>query len=126
MSKSDAPTVEFLEAYGEAWNDHDADRIMAAMTDDCIFETGGGESPWGDRHEGAADVQARVEEVWRDIPDVSFDDARHFVSGDRGCSEWILRGTRTDGKTVEVAGCDLFTFRDGKILVKSSFLKNRR
>jgi hypothetical protein len=27
---------------------------------------------------------------------------------------------------VEVAGCDLFTFRDGKILIKSSFLKNRR
>lgn len=57
---------------------------------------------------------------------MSFDEARHFVSGDRGCSEWILRGTRTDGKKVEVAGCDLFTFRGGKILVKSSFLKNRR
>jgi len=96
------------------------------MSDDCIFETGGGESPWGDRHEGAVDVRARVQEVWRDIADVSFDDARHFVSGDRGCSEWILRGTRTDGATVEVAGCDLFTFRDGKIQVKCSFLKNRR
>ena len=126
MSKSDAPTIEFLEAYGEAWNDHDADRIMAAMTDDCAFETGGGEAAWGDRYEGAAAVRARVEQVWRDIPDVSFDEARHFVSGDRGCSEWVLRGTRTDGKKVEVAGCDLFTFRDGKILVKSSFLKSRR
>lgn len=126
MTNSKTPTIEFLEAFGEAWNDHDADRIMAAMTDDCIFETGGGESAWGDRHEGAVAVRARVEQVWREIPDVSFDEARHFISGDRGCSEWILRGTRTDGTAVEVAGCDLFTFRDGKILVKSSFLKNRR
>lgn len=126
MSESNSPTIEFLEAFGDAWNDHDADRIMAAMTDDCIFETGAGESAWGDRYEGAVAVRARVEEVWRDIPDVSFDEARHFISGDRGCSEWILRGTRTDGTAVEVAGCDLFTFRDGKILVKCSFLKNRR
>ena len=126
MSDSDTPTVAFLEAYGDAWNDHDADRIMAAMTEDCVFETGGGAAPWGTRFEGAAAVRARFEEVWRDIPDVRFDDARHFVSGDRGCSEWTLRGTTTDGKTVEVAGCDLFTFRGGKILIKSSYLKNRR
>ena len=34
-----------------------ADRIMAAMTDDCVFETGGGEAAWGDRYEGAAAVR---------------------------------------------------------------------
>lgn len=61
MPKSGALPVEFLEAYGEAWNDHDPDWIMAALTEDCIFETGGGESAWGDRHEGADAVRARVE-----------------------------------------------------------------
>ncbi len=126
MSDADTPTVALLETYGEAWNDHDVDRIMAFMTDDCVFQTGGGKAPWGTRHEGAAEVRARFEEVWRDIPDVRFDDARHFVSGDRGCSEWTLRGTRTDGKAVEIAGCDLFTFRGGKIWIKNSYLKYRR
>lgn len=126
MSSPDTPTIAFLEAYGDAWNAHDVDRIMAAMTEDCIFETGGGSEPWGTRYQGAAVVRARFEEVWGEIPDVRFDDARHFVSGDRGCSEWILRGTRTDGKGVDVAGCDLFTFRGGKIWIKSSFLKIRR
>lgn len=126
MSDADTPTVALLESYGKAWNDHDIDRIMAAMTDDCVFVTGGGTSPWGTRHEGAADVRARCEEVWREIPDVRFDDARHFVSGDRGCSEWTLRGTRTDSTAVEIAGCDLFTFRGGKIWIKDSYLKIRR
>ena len=126
MPSPDTPTVAFLEAYGDAWNAHDVDRIMAAMTEDCIFETGGGSEPWGARYQGAAVVRARFEEVWGEISDVRFDDARHFIGGDRGCSEWILRGTRTDGKSVDVAGCDLFTFRGGKIWIKSSFLKVRR
>jgi len=126
MSDADTPTVALLESYGDAWNNHDADRIMAAMTEDCVFLTGGGAAPWGTRHEGAAEVRARFEEVWRDIPDVRFDDARHFVSGDRGCSEWMLRGTRPDGTAVEIAGCDLFTFRGTKIRIKDSYLKVRR
>jgi hypothetical protein len=40
-------------------------------------------------------------------------------------SEWIFTGTRRDGTRVEVRGCDLFTFRDGKIAVKNSYRKNR-
>lgn len=52
-------------------------------------------------------------------------DARHFVCGDRGVSEWTFTGTRQDGTKVEVHGCDLFTFRDGKISVKNSYRKNR-
>lgn len=34
-------------------------------------------------------------------------------------------GTTAEGKTVEVDGCDLFTFTGGKIARKSSFFKTR-
>jgi ketosteroid isomerase-like protein len=47
------------------------------------------------------------------------------VSGDRGLSEWLVTGTASDGRKVEVNGCDLFTFRGGKIALKSSFFENR-
>ena len=50
----------------------------------------------------------------------------HFVDGDRGASEWTLSGTTTDGQRIEVRGCDLWTFRDGKIVKKDSFWKIRR
>ena len=33
--------------------------------------------------------------------------------------------TGKDGKAIEVRGCDIFTFRDGKIAVKNSFRKTR-
>jgi ketosteroid isomerase-like protein len=58
------------------------------------------------------------------FPDARFGDARHFVAGERGLSEWRFTGTR-DGVKVEVDGCDVFTFRNGKIAVKSSYFKQR-
>jgi ketosteroid isomerase-like protein len=63
--------------------------------------------------------------VWATFPDAHWGHARHFVSGDRGVSEWTFSGTRADGSRVEVHGCDLFTFRDGKIALKNSYRKNR-
>jgi ketosteroid isomerase-like protein len=40
-----------------------------------------------------------------------------------GRSEWTLRGTRRTGETIEVRGCDLLEFVDGKISRKDSFWK---
>jgi len=45
--------------------------------------------------------------------------------GDRGVTEWIFTGTTADGKKVEVTGCDVFTFRNGKIAVEESYFENR-
>jgi len=119
-------TLEDLENYATAWNAHDIDAIMAYMTDDCIFEPGGGPERYGTRFEGFETVKARFIEVWTELPDVQFENGKHFLQGDRGCSEWTLTATRPDGGKLEIDGCDLFTFVDGKIRVKASYLKNRK
>jgi ketosteroid isomerase-like protein len=98
---------------------------MAFMTDDCVFEASGGAEICGERHVGRDAVRAAYAEVWSTFPDAQWSNARHFVSGVRGVSEWTFTGTRTDGSRVEVNGCDLFTFREGKIAVKNSYRKNR-
>jgi steroid delta-isomerase-like uncharacterized protein len=118
-------TVEFLEAFADAWNRHDVDDLMSFMTEDCIFESSAGESARGTRYEGAEAVRKGYSKAWKDFPDAQWSDAHHFVQGDRGVSEWIFTGTNADGKRSEVAGCDIFRFRDGKILVKNSYRKNR-
>jgi len=38
-------------------------------------------------------------------------------------SEWTIRGTRSSGEPIEVRGCDLFEFTDGRISRKDSFWK---
>jgi ketosteroid isomerase-like protein len=40
-------------------------------------------------------------------------------------SEWTLTGTLSDGRRLEVNGCDFLTVRDGKILKKNSYRKQR-
>src|SRR5437667_6069767 len=119
-------TIEQLEAFFDhGWNGHAVEVLMTFMSDDCVFEAAAGRDACGTRHAGRARVREAFARVFASFPDVRFDDARHFVSGDRGLSEWIFRGTSADGKKVEVNGCDVFTFRGGKIAVKSSYLKNR-
>ena len=118
--------LEDLERFADAWNRHDIDTLMSYMTEDCAFFLGSGESASGDRFEGYAAVKEAFEQVWKDLPDVSFRNARHFLSGDRGCSEWTLVATHPNGSKIELDGCDLFTFVGDKIKIKNSYLKNRK
>ena len=126
MSIAVAPdvTVQMLERFGDAWNRHDVDAIMSFMDADCAFETTAGPEPCGKRYEGRERVRAAFERVFAMFPDARFGDARHFVAGDRGLSEWRFTGTR-EGVKIDVDGCDVFTFRNGRIAVKSSYFKQR-
>ena len=110
--------------FDEGWNRHDVDRLMAFMAEDCVFESTAGPEACGTRHTGRERVRQAFARVFEVFPDARFGQARHFVAGDRGVSEWRFTGTR-DGVKVEVDGCDVFTFRDGKIAVKSSYFKQR-
>jgi len=119
-------TIDELEAFfRDGWNRHDLDALMTFMSEDCVFESATGPDVCGTRHTGRERVREAFARVFTAFPDARFDAARHFVAGHRGVSEWIFRGTTADGKKVEVDGCDVFTFHDDKIAVKSSYFKNR-
>ncbi len=126
MSSSSKPvTVEVLQQFADAWNRHDVDALMGFMSEDCVFEASAGPDVAGTRCVGREAVRAGFAEVFVTYPDAQWSGARHIVCGDRGVSEWTFTGSRADGSRVEVHGCDLFTFRDGKIAVKDSYRKNR-
>ena len=118
-------TIKDLEAFGDGWNRHDVDYLMTFMSDDCVFETSGGPERCGKRYRGREQVREAFAGVFKRFPDAHFGEARHFVAGDRGVSEWIFTGTTADGRKLDIDGCDIFTFDKGKIAVKSSYFKNR-
>ena len=117
--------VSMLRAFLDAFNRHDLDEIMSYFSDDCIFDMPRGPSPFGTRYQGKTGVRGGLATRFTGIPNVHYGDDRHFVSssGDRGASEWLLTGTTTTGQKIEVRGCDLFEFKDGKIRVKDSYWK---
>lgn len=118
----------FVEHFMEVWNAHDLDGIMALMTDDCLFEASFGLEPWGARYRGAAEVRAGIGKNFRNIPDIRWDELRHFVCADHAPGhavvEWVTTGTPRGGKRFEVHGCDILTLRDGRIAAKRSYRKS--
>jgi ketosteroid isomerase-like protein len=117
--------VRALQAIAAAFDAHDLDAIMAHFADDAVFEGPRGSESWGTRFVGAAAVRQAFGARFEHIPDIRYQDDDHFVDGDRGASEWTLSGTTIEGEHVEVRGCDLWTFRDGKVTKKDSFWKIR-
>ena len=116
-------TTPSLQGLLDAFNAHDVDAIMSFFTDDCVFDMPRGPAPGGLRLTGPEEVRAGIQSRFDGIPDIHYGDDRHWTSGDRGVSEWTIRGTQATGENIEVRGCDLFEFSDGKISRKDSYWK---
>ena len=112
-----------LEAFLAAFNAHDVDAIMSFFTEDCVFDTPRGPATAGNRPVGKAAVRKGFQARSEGTPDIEYPDERQFACGDRGGSEWTIRGTQATGEPIEVRGCDLFELRDGRSSRKDSFWK---
>ena len=117
--------TKMLIDFNKAWNDHDVDALMSFMTDDCVFHTVGGPDVLGTTHRGREAVRKAFESAWINVPDAQWSDGEHFVVGDHGVSECTFSGTDKEGNRIEARMVDIFTLRDGKIVVKNAFRKNR-
>jgi ketosteroid isomerase-like protein len=122
-TEAEPVTIATLERLLDAFNAHDLDAIMSFFADDCVLELPRGPEPWGRRLEGREQVRDGLASRFAGIPDVHYGDARHWLAGDRGCSQWLLTGTTTQGERIAVRGCDLFAFRDGEVVRKDSYWK---
>jgi steroid delta-isomerase-like uncharacterized protein len=118
-----AITADRLSEFLEAWNAHDANRIVSLMTDDCSFHASAGPEFLGRSAVGREAVREAVEEFFRRFPDVRFVDVDSFIAGDRGAAEWTMVWTGADENERRLRGCDLFEFNDGLIRTKNAFRK---
>lgn len=114
-------TLETVNKFNEAFNNHDVDKIMSLMTEDCIFENTR-PSPDGERFEGQASVRKVWEEMFIRSPKAKFDTEEIFAFGDRCIVRWIYHWIK-EGKEGHVRGVDIIRVRDGKIAEKFSYVK---
>jgi ketosteroid isomerase-like protein len=117
---------ELLLALFVAFNRHDLDTAMSFFADDCEYLTPRGRRPWGRRVSGKEDVRIALERQFGRYQQARYVDLEHWLIGDRAISTWSIVGTTADGEPAEVWGCDLWTFRGGKISDRNSFLKFSR
>ena len=120
---SEARNLQSLERMSDGFNRRDVAAILAEFAEDAVFETSQGPEPWGERYRGRAAIRASIEGVFRTLPDIQFRDARRWVCGHRGVAEWTCTATTPKGRALVVRGCDLFEFRDGKVVRKDTYFK---
>jgi ketosteroid isomerase-like protein len=113
----DEATRSAVDAFNEAFNQHDVDGVMRAMTDDCIFESTG-PSPDGTRFEGQAAVRAIWQDFFSGSPTAHFEAEEVIVMGDRCVVRWLYTW---DGG--HVRGVDIIRVRDGKVAEKLAYVK---
>lgn len=117
-----AATLAAVDRFNAAFNRHDVDAVMAAMTDDCVFENTM-PPPDGERVEGQAAVRAVWEAFFRASPHARFEVEERFAAGDRCTIRWRYTWGDADGDAGHVRGVDLFRVRDGKVAEKLSYVK---
>lgn len=114
-------TLAAVEKFNSAFNRHDVDAVMNAMTEDCVFENTNPQ-PDGTRLEGANAVRAFWVKFFAANPDAFFEAEEIFATGDRCVVRWIYRKTK-EGKPWHLRGVDIFKVTNGKVAEKLAYVK---
>lgn len=117
-----AATLDVVRRFNEAFGHHDANGVMALMTEDCVFENTC-PPPDGERHVGQAAVRRFWERFFRETPSAAFETEEIFAAGSRCVARWVYRWRNADGSPGHVRGVDVFRVRDGRVAEKLSYVK---
>ena len=121
LDATSAATLAAVQRFNDAFNRHDVDAIMAAMTDDCVFENTR-PAPDGERLVGQDAVRAAWQALFARSPKARFETEEAFAAGDRCVVRWVYHYER-EGRAGHVRGVDVFRVRDGRVAEKLSYVK---
>jgi steroid delta-isomerase-like uncharacterized protein len=111
--------LDLAQQYFDAWNEHDADRIVSVFT-----ETGTYTDPTTNGPLRGAEIGANAARLWSSFPDLRFEIVSAAETSDGMiAAEWMMLGTNNGpifglpptGKQIELPGADFVTVRDDKI-----------
>jgi ketosteroid isomerase-like protein len=119
---SESELAAIIIRYNDAFNRRDVGAIMAAMTDDCVFENTY-PPPDGERFEGQDAVGGFWERFFAAASQVTFEIEEIVACGDHVTSRWRYHWVGADGTAGYIRGVDIFRLREGKIAEKLSYVK---
>jgi steroid delta-isomerase-like uncharacterized protein len=117
-----------IDAYNDAWNAHDVQRIAAMHAPDMVFEN----HTAGERAEGEQALQ-HIASIFESWPDIEFKTRRLYVREDLVVQEWTATATHIkplsrgdivaepSGRRIEWDGMDVIPFEDGKVKRKDVY-----
>jgi taurine dehydrogenase small subunit len=122
-ANADIATPELMKSISAAFNSRDVDRIVACFTDDATFWLARGPEPVGRTLKGKETIRKTLADRFKVIPDMRWDHKEYIYAGNRAISVWTVKGKGADGEDLNYQGCDIYTFRGGKISAKDTYWK---
>ena len=123
MASADVDRV--FDQWATAWASHDAEKVVALFTDDCMFE----DVTFELIVRGKEQLRGIISAVFTAIPDVTFDVTGRVAGREGAAIEWMMSGTHegdlpglpATGKRFAVRGTTILELREGKISRESDY-----
>ena len=124
MTDSERRNLAVITEVCDAYNRHDVEGIVRHFAEDSSWLLSRGVPPEGGRARGLDEIRAMAHRRFRTIPDMYWHIRSHWVGGNRGCSEWTVTGTESNGNKINWLGCDIWELDDdGKVVTKDTYWK---
>ena len=119
-------TMELVDAISEAFNANDIDAVMSFFAEDAIFDHAVGPEVHGVRFEGAEAIRVVFAGLFEKVVTVHWDTLDCAIQGNKAYCEYSRKATHKDGTREEFLSVDILTFRDGLIVRKDTYYKQRK
>ena len=130
MNPATHPLEKVIAAYGDAWNSHDVEAILAMHTEDSVFEnhTSGGKGV------GKAAIREILKGIFSTFPDIHFEARRTYVRDGLVAQEWTATATlavpftkgsatvQPTGKKISWNGVDVIPFTGNLVARKDVYV----
>lgn len=116
---------DLVDAVGNAFNANDIDAVMAHFADDAIFDHAAGPDEHGIRFEGADAIRQVFAGLFDKVASVHWETLDCGIAGNKAYCEFRRTATHQDGTKEEFLSVDILTFRDGLIIHKDTYYKQR-
>ncbi len=108
----------------DAWNEQNVELVVESFAANGTYHEAAGPDRTGRAHTGPEAIRVALKRVFGTFPDGRLVAAGPTViAGDHAHCEWDFEWTAKGGQKRVVRGVDIFTFENGKVLHKNTYLK---
>ncbi len=118
-------THSLLDEITNAYNQNDIDKVMSFFAEDVVFDHAIGTNINGTRFSGLDTIRGIFEGLFNSVESVKWTPIDTRISGDKAYCEFHRLAKLKSGETQDFLSIDILTFRDGLIIHKDTFYKNR-
>jgi ketosteroid isomerase-like protein len=114
--------LDIIREVTAAWDRSDLESLMTFIAEDCVYSASVGSEP-GETFVGRDAVRTGFARLLAHDSDGTSEPGEMRAAGDWVVSTLGIRKTGTDGRSILVRGCDIFSIHGGLIVRKDSFRK---